>query len=362
MGEVVGAELTRRDVEGPVAADEYLGFGVSELRGDGASVSRETLDAGHQRCGRPYPLGLGLHAHLLYLPLLRPGIKRPVGAARSASSPRGRRRCRRAAPRPAVPELIICRLNVLGPLACGAHLPLEVVEVEVLAEPLLESPFDGPVGRYVHLGQRVQGRPHEVRVSGLLDLPDQGPDLLACLLGKPFQPNHSAIFVRMFRVAREHLTEGREITEEQRRYLETSGKMERGKAKLARSKSATPRGEARSRMASMKAVAYARVSTDEQAVREYETVPNPRTEENPSGLYTLTPRRIRRLPEEEVEAKRLAAEDAGGARFRELYALLDLRVAVQESGDLDVTVGTTNTKEVMPWNRPGSPSTTSTPT
>ena len=97
-------------------------------------------------------------------------------------------------------------------------------------------------------------------------------------------------------------------------------------------------------------------------VRDYETVPNPRTDENPSGLYTLTPERIRHLPEEEVSAKRLAAEAARGARFRELYALLDLRVAVHENGDLDVTVGTTNTKEVMPWNEPGSPSTTSTPT
>jgi hypothetical protein len=97
-------------------------------------------------------------------------------------------------------------------------------------------------------------------------------------------------------------------------------------------------------------------------VREYETVPNPRTEENPSGLYTLTPERIRHLPEEEVGAKRLAAEAARGARFRELYALLDLRVAVHASGDLDVTVGTTNTKGVMPWNGPGSPSTTSMPT
>jgi hypothetical protein len=97
-------------------------------------------------------------------------------------------------------------------------------------------------------------------------------------------------------------------------------------------------------------------------VREYETVPNPRTGENPSGLYTLTPERIRHLPEEGVIAKRLAVEAARGARFRELYALLELRVAVQANGDLDVTVGTTNTKEVMPWNEPGSPSTTSTPT
>jgi hypothetical protein len=80
-------------------------------------------------------------------------------------------------------------------------------------------------------------------------------------------------------------------------------------------------------------------------VREYETVPDERTGENPSGLYTLTPERIRHLPEEEVGAKRLAAE---AARFRELYTLLDLRVAVHENGDLDVAVGTTNTKGVMP--------------
>jgi hypothetical protein len=45
-----------------------------------------------------------------------------------------------------------------------------------------------------------------------------------------------------------------------------------------------------------------------------------------------------------------------------MYALLDLRVAVRANGDLNVTVGTTNTKEVMLWNGSGSPSTTSTPT
>ena len=97
-------------------------------------------------------------------------------------------------------------------------------------------------------------------------------------------------------------------------------------------------------------------------VREYETVPDERTGENPSGLYTLTPERIRHLPEEEVGAKRLAAEAASGARFRELYALLDLRVAVHANGEVDVTVGTTNTKGVMPWNKPGSRSTIYTPT
>ena len=42
------------------------------------------------------------------------------------------------APSPAVPKLIIRGLAVLGPLACRTHLPLEVVEVEVLAELILE--------------------------------------------------------------------------------------------------------------------------------------------------------------------------------------------------------------------------------
>jgi hypothetical protein len=35
-------------------------------------------------------------------------------------------------------------------------------------------------------------------------------------------------------VAREHLTEGRELSDEQREYLESSGKMERVRARLAK--------------------------------------------------------------------------------------------------------------------------------
>jgi hypothetical protein len=38
--------------------------------------------------------------------------------------------------------------------------------------------------------------------------------------------------MRMFRVAREHLTEGRELTDEQREYLVESGKMERVRVRL----------------------------------------------------------------------------------------------------------------------------------
>ncbi len=65
---------------------------------------------------------------------------------------------------------------------------------------------------------------------------DRTPTKTACLCGcgelvpRTFKAGHDA---RMFRVARKHLTEGREITKEQREYLETSGKMERVRSKLA---------------------------------------------------------------------------------------------------------------------------------
>jgi hypothetical protein len=98
-------------------------------------------------------------------------------------------------------------------------------------------------------------------------------------------------------------------------------------------------------------------------VREYETVP-PKREPGTDGslpIYTLTPDRIRFLPEDEVAARKRDAEAARGARFRELYARLGLRAAVDRYGTLEITVGATNTKGVMPWDGSGSPSTTSTP-
>ena len=91
-------------------------------------------------------------------------------------------------------------------------------------------------------------------------------------------------------------------------------------------------------------------------IREYETIGTERGEDNPLGIYTLTPDRIRYLPEEEV---------ARGARLRELYAMLGLRAAVSADGrlSLDVAVaGATNTKGVMPCDESSSPSTTSTRT
>jgi hypothetical protein len=62
--------------------------------------------------------------------------------------------------------------------------------------------------------------------------PTKTPCLCGCgeLVARTFAPGHD---VRMFRVAREHLAEGTELTEEQREYLESSGKMERVRRKLA---------------------------------------------------------------------------------------------------------------------------------
>ena len=77
----------------------------------------------------------------------------------------------------------------------------------------------------------------------------------------------------------------------------------------------------------------------EVRVREYETVPELRTEDNPLGVYTLTPDRIMYMSDEELRAKRLAAEATRGARFRELYARLGLRVAVYADGTVEITVG-----------------------
>ena len=51
-------------------------------------------------------------------------------------------------------------------------------------------------------------------------------------------------------------------------------------------------------------------------IRDYETVPEERTEANPLGIYALTAERIRHLPEEEVEKRRRRAEDERAARYR----------------------------------------------
>jgi hypothetical protein len=65
---------------------------------------------------------------------------------------------------------------------------------------------------------------------------DRTPTKTPCLCGcgepvaRTFKAGHDMV---MFRVAREHPTEGQKITKGQREYLETSGKMERVRGKLA---------------------------------------------------------------------------------------------------------------------------------
>ena len=88
--------------------------------------------------------------------------------------------------------------------------------------------------------------------------------------------------------------------------------------------------------------------------REYETVPEQRTPENPLGVYTLTPERIRHKNEEELVAEQRQYEADRGAKFRELYGMLGLRAAAHADGTLEITVGATNTKGVMPCGESGS--------
>ncbi len=77
----------------------------------------------------------------------------------------------------------------------------------------------------------------------------------------------------------------------------------------------------------------------EKTVREYETVPAEKTEDNPLGVYTLTPESIRHLPEEELAEKRRAAEEERSQRFRDLYEALDLHVVCHKDLSLEVTWG-----------------------
>ena len=75
-------------------------------------------------------------------------------------------------------------------------------------------------------------------------------------------------------------------------------------------------------------------------VREYETSAPEPTEGDPLGaLYTITPDRIRFLPEEELAEKRRAVEEKRARRFRELYAMLDLKVVCHKDRALEVSWG-----------------------
>ncbi|PLS84078.1 MAG: hypothetical protein CYG60_19850 [Actinobacteria bacterium] len=82
------------------------------------------------------------------------------------------------------------------------------------------------------LGRNAGPAGPAVRVNKNDRTPTSTPCLCGCgeLVPRNFKAGHD---MRMYRVAREHLTEGRELTDEQADYLETSGKMARVKAKIA---------------------------------------------------------------------------------------------------------------------------------
>jgi site-specific DNA recombinase len=72
-----------------------------------------------------------------------------------------------------------------------------------------------------------------------------------------------------------------------------------------------------------------------RVIREYETVPDERTEENPLGLYRLTPNRIRHLTEDEIRERARKADDERAARYRAAYEDLGLRVVAHKDGTLE---------------------------
>jgi site-specific DNA recombinase len=74
-----------------------------------------------------------------------------------------------------------------------------------------------------------------------------------------------------------------------------------------------------------------------RVVREYETSAPERSEDGGLPLYTLTPERIRHLPEEEVERREREAEDERAARYRAMYEDLGLRVVAHPDGTLEAS-------------------------
>ncbi|MDQ3941745.1 MAG: recombinase zinc beta ribbon domain-containing protein, partial [Actinomycetota bacterium] len=78
----------------------------------------------------------------------------------------------------------------------------------------------------------------------------------------------------------------------------------------------------------------------EPLLREYETSAPEATPDDPLGaLYTITPERIRFLPEEELAERRRAVEEKRARRFRELYAMLGLKVVCHKDRSLEVSWG-----------------------
>ncbi len=72
-------------------------------------------------------------------------------------------------------------------------------------------------------------------------------------------------------------------------------------------------------------------------VQEYETIPAERTAENPLGIYTLAPDRLRKRKPEELEEIRSERERKRAERFRWAYQELGLKVVVSKDGELELS-------------------------
>ncbi len=72
-------------------------------------------------------------------------------------------------------------------------------------------------------------------------------------------------------------------------------------------------------------------------MRDYETITPERIEGGELPLYTLTPERIRYLPQEEVVRREREAEDDRAAHYRAMYDDLGLRVVAYPDDTLEVS-------------------------
>jgi hypothetical protein len=69
-------------------------------------------------------------------------------------------------------------------------------------------------------------------------------------------------------------------------------------------------------------------------VRDYATVPEERTPDNPLGLCRLMPDRIRPKTKEELKGEHIAAENERSARLRWVYEAIGLAVTAHKDGTL----------------------------
>jgi hypothetical protein len=74
-------------------------------------------------------------------------------------------------------------------------------------------------------------------------------------------------------------------------------------------------------------------------VREYETVPEERAEDNPLGAYRLTPERVREPTPGELDELRREQQRERGERLRALYEVLVASVVALRDGTLEVSWG-----------------------